>query len=119
MPDARGVPVSELIGPEGLAALGRHGRPPTPRELQDALPAGWVLADDGVHARRDLRLLFRRGWLLAIGMVLFGAAGIAFFVEVLPGGTRGVLRFAAMLFVLLLVGGVVGPIITRALTRRR
>ena len=114
----RRVPVGELIDPDRLEALGRHGRPPKPRELQEALPPGWVLDEDGTHARRDLRLLFRRGWMLAIGLLLFGGAGLVFFVDVLPGGYRGVLRFAAMIVVLLLIGGVVGPIITRALTKR-
>ena len=113
------VPIAELIDATRFRELGSHGRPPTPRQLQEALPPGWVLEEDQLHGRRDLRLLFRRGWMLAIGMLLFGAAGIAFFVEVLPGGGRGILRFATMIVVLLLIGGIVGPIFTRALTRRR
>ena len=114
----REVPIEELLAPGELETLGTHGRPPTPRQLQDALPPGWVVSEDGTHARRDLRLLFRRGWMIAIGLVLFGAAAISFFIEVLPGGMRGVLRFGTMILVLAVVGGVAGPIITRALSRR-
>lgn len=111
----RHVPVEELVD---LASLGRDGRPPTPRELRAALPPGWALDDDGLTAHRDARLLFRRGWVLGLGLVLFGAAGLLFFAEVFPRGWRGVGRFAVLVVVILLAGGVVGPIVTRGLMRR-
>lgn len=109
------VPVAELVDLDALAP----GRAPTARELRAALPPGWALCEDGVTARRDLRLLFRRGWLLALGLALFGGAGALFFAEVLPRGGRGVLRFALMVGLVALAGGLVGPLVTRALVRRR
>jgi hypothetical protein len=112
------VPVEELVDLDALRAA-RGGREPTPANLRAALPPGWALDDDLAHAHRDLRLLFRQGWLLALGMVLFGGAAVLFFLEVLPRGWSGFLRFAALVLVLALVGGVAGPIITRALGRRR
>lgn len=113
-PPAR-VPVGELVD---LPRLGRDGRPPTPRELRAALPRGWVLEDDGVHARRDLRLFFREGWILIVGLVVFGSAGMALFWSTFPRGLGGVVRLAILLGILLLLGGVVAPRITRALYKR-
>ncbi len=111
------VLVGELIDLEALRAE-RGGREPTPANLRAALPPGWALDDDHEHAKKDMRLLFRQGWMLAIGMLLFGAAGILFFIEVFPRGWSGVLRFVILLGILALVGGVVGPMITRGLSRR-
>ncbi len=112
----RHVPLAELVDP---ALLAPDGRPLEPRAVRAALPPGWV-QDDGLGtAHRDLRLLFGRGWILALGLVLFGAAAIVFFVEVLPRGWGGAARFAALVLVILCAGGVVGPIVTRALVRRR
>lgn len=113
---ARHVPLAELVDP---ALLAPDGRAQIPRDVRAALPPGWVLDDDGATAHRDLRLLFRRGWLLAIGLVLFGAAGAVFFVEVLPRGWSGAARFAALVLVILCAGGVVGPIVTKSLYRKR
>ncbi len=111
------VPVAELVD---LAALERaDGRPPGPARLRAALPRGWVLEPDGVHARRDLRLLFREGWILLLGLVAFGSAGLAFLFGAMPRGARGALRFLVLLAVMALLGGLVAPVITRALQRRR
>ena len=111
------VPISELVDLEELTQA-RGGQPPTPANLRGALPPGWALDDDPAFAKKDMRLLFRQGWMLVIGMLVFGAAGIVFFLEVFPRGWSGVLRFAILLVILGLVGGVVGPLITRALSRR-
>lgn len=112
----RSVPVEELVD---LARLGRDGRPPTPRELRAALPRGWALDDDGRHAHRDARLLFREGWILALGLLLFGAAGGFFLVDAAPRGAAGVLRLLLLVGLVALAGGVAGPLVTRALHRRR
>ncbi len=69
--------------------------------------------------QRDLRVMFSEGWVLAIGLFVFGAAAVVFFFEVLPRGWRGLSRFALLVVAVVLVGGVVAPIITRALLRRR
>jgi hypothetical protein len=108
------VPVEELVD---LASLETGGGAPSPRELRRALPRGWALADDGRHAYRDARLLFREGWILILGLVVFGSAAGAFLWGALPRGTRGILRFALLVGVVLVVGGLVGPRITRALHR--
>ena len=113
---ARGVPVEELVD---LAALQeREGRPPSPKRVREALPRGWVLSEDGRRATRDHRVFFRDSWVLLLGLVSFGAAGLGFFWQSFPRGWRGVGRFAVLVGVVLLVGGVVAPIITRALNRR-
>lgn len=110
------VPVSDLVD---LDALSQGGRPPTPHRIREALPPGWVLDEDGTTARRDLRVLARDGWVLLIGLVCFGVAGLAFFWEVFPSGWAGVLRLGVLLVAVLLAGGLVAPMITRALMRRR
>ncbi|HVS11083.1 MAG TPA: hypothetical protein VMS76_14535 [Planctomycetota bacterium] len=112
---SRRVRVDELIDP---AELSRDGRPPTPAQLRAALPPGWVLEDDNQHARRDLRLLFRRGWILALALLCFGAAGIGLFWSTFPRGWSGVARALGLLAALLLIGGLIAPAITRALHRR-
>jgi hypothetical protein len=111
------VPLEELLDVERLRA--QKGRPPTPSELRAALPRGWALAPDGRSARRDARLLFREGWILLLGLVVFGSAGLAFLLGSLPRGWSGVLRLAALVLAVLLAGGVVAPLVTRALNRRR
>ena len=78
-----------------------------------------VLDEDGLHARRDLRVLARDGWVLVIGLILFGAAGFFLFWDSFPRGWRGVGRFGLLLLLVLFAGGIAGPMITRALTRRR
>lgn len=111
------VPVGELIDLEHLRST--KGRTPTRPELRALLPRGWVLEDDGQHARRDLRLLFREGWILVVGMATFGALAVAIFWQAFPRGWRGLVSLAALLAVVLLVGGVVAPLVTRALYRGR
>ena len=109
------VHVSLLVD---LESLSEDGRPPHPARLRAALPRGWVLEPDGEHARRDLRLFFREGWILIVGMAVFGGIALLTFWSVFPSGLSGVLRFAGLVLVVLLVGGVVGPIVTRALMRK-
>ncbi len=109
------VPVAELID---LDALGRQGRAPTPSEIRRALPRGWVLAPDGEYAERDARVLFREGWILILGLLTFGSVGLAFLWGAVPRGWRGVGRLAMLAGLVLLIGGVVAPGITRALNRR-
>ncbi len=110
------VPVGDLVDLDALAA---GGRPPTPKRIREALPPGWVLDEDGTTARRDLRVLARDGWVLLIGLVCFGVAGLAFFWDVFPRGWAGALRLVVLLVAVLLAGGIVAPMITRALNRRR
>ena len=107
------VPVAELVDLERLRAAG----PLTPRRLREALPRGWALEPDGQHAHRDLRLLFREGWILVVGLVVFGSAALAFLWGAMPRGWAGVLRLAGLVAVILVVGGLVGPWITRSLRR--
>ena len=109
------VPICELIDVE---ALSEDGKPPHPARLRAALPRGWVLEDDHLHARRDLRLFFREGWILIVGLAIFGGLALLSFWSVFPRGWSGVLRFAALVAIVLVTGGVVGPMITRALGRR-
>jgi hypothetical protein len=111
----RRVRVDELID---LDELRRQGRPPTPAQIRAAMPPGWVLEEDGEHARRDLRLLFRRGWILVLALICFGAAGVGLFWSAFPRGWAGLARVAILLAVLLLIGGLLAPAITRALYRR-
>jgi hypothetical protein len=109
------VPLAELLGPEELAALGAS---PSPRDLRARLPRGWVPCDDGQHAERDLRLFFREGWMLVVCLLVFGSLGAMFLAGALPRGWAGVARFALLVGLLALAAGVVGPLVTRALTRR-
>jgi hypothetical protein len=109
------VPVEELVD---LARVRADGRAPNARELRAALPRGWALADDGRYAYRDARLFFREGWILLLGLVVFGSAGAAFLWGGLPRGARGILRFALLVGIVLVVGGLVAPRITRALHRK-
>ncbi len=109
------VPLSDLIDVE---RVGPGDRPPTPRELREALPRGWALDDDNLHAHRDLRLFFREGWILLTGLFLFGTFGLFFLVGAMPRGWGGFVRLAVLLIVILAVGGLVGPMVTRALHRR-
>jgi hypothetical protein len=109
------VPVSELVE---LESLGPGHRPPTPAEIRGALPPGWVLEDDGVTARADLRVFFARSWILVLALVCFGTVGAGLLAWSLPAGPGGALRLAAMLGILVLAGGVAAPRITRALSRR-
>ena len=108
------VPVEQLVD---LSALRADGQRPTPKQIRDALPPGWVLAEDGCTARRDLRVLARDGWVLALGLVTFGAAGIGLFWQTFPRGWAGIGRFLMLIVVVLVAGGLVAPIITRALNR--
>ena len=100
-----------------LDAIQKGDRPPTPRAIRAALPRGWALAEDNEHAYRDARLLFREGWILVVGLVVFGGLVAVLFWQTFPNGWRGVLRLAGLMVLVLLAGGVVGPMVTRALNR--
>lgn len=114
---SRRVPIAELLEPAALAQL---GEPPHPARLRACLPRGWVPDDEDPHyARRDLRLLFREGWMLALLLVVFGTVGGLFLIGAAPQGWRGVLRLGGLLLVVAVAGGVAGPMITRALRGRR
>lgn len=108
------VPIGDLID---LNAIGSGGRGPSPKEIRDALPRGWVLDEDGLHARRDMRLAFREGWILVLGLVCFGAIVLGIFWSTFPRGWSGILRFVLLLALLVVIGGLVAPSITRALNR--
>ena len=77
-----------------------------------------ALDDDGVHAVRDLRLFFSQSWVLVLGLVMFGAAGVGLFATTFPRGERALLRVAILVGVMIVIGGVIGPLVTRALNRR-
>jgi hypothetical protein len=111
----RKVPLEELVERERLARLGPE---PSPRDLRALLPRGWVLDDDGRHAHRDRRLLFREGWVLVVGLVAFGAAAAGLFWWSFPRGAAGIARFALVVLVVLVAGGLVAPLVTRALQKR-
>jgi hypothetical protein len=108
------LPVEELVD---LEALAEDGRPPSRSRIRAALPPGWVLDQDGRSARRDGRLLFSHSWVLLVGLVAFGAAAIGLFAVTFPRGWSGLARAALLLLVLLVIGGLVGPAVTRALNR--
>jgi hypothetical protein len=113
--DPRRVPIEDLIDPAWLA---EQGREPSPARLRAALPRGWVLEEDLRHARRDARLLFREGWILLTGLFVFGTAAAGLFYLTFPRGWAGLTRAGILLLVLILLGGLVAPMITRALNRR-
>ena len=108
------VPLEELIEPEHLRALGPA---PNPAALRAALPRGWVPAEDGRHARRDLRLFFREGWILVLCLIVFGSLGVMFLLGAMPHGTRGLVRLGLLVVLLWAAAAVAGPRITRALRR--
>jgi hypothetical protein len=109
------VPIDQLVD---LSKAGRGGAPPTRSDLRRALPKGWVLDDDGLHAIRDRRLLFGQGWILLTAMIVFGALSIAIFASAAPRGWSALIRVGILIVVLVLIGGVIGPLITRALHKR-
>jgi hypothetical protein len=109
------VPIEQLVD---LSKAGRGGAPPTPSDLRRALPKGWVLDDDGRHAIRDRRVLFGGGWLLLTAMVVFGALSIAIYASTAPRGWTALTRVGILVLVVVLIGGVIGPLITRALIRK-
>lgn len=109
------LPIEDLID---LAALRENGREPTPARLRAALPRGWVLEDDQRHARRDLRLFFREAWILIAGLSIFGASAVLLFWSTFPRGWSGVVRAGVLVVAMLLIGGLVAPMVTRALHRR-
>ncbi|MDP6540464.1 MAG: hypothetical protein QF903_02670 [Planctomycetota bacterium] len=113
--DGARVPVGDLVD---LDALERDGRRVSPARLRAALPRGWVLEPDGLHARRDLRLFFRESWILLCGLAIFGGVAVALFWSVMPRGWAGLGRLVLAVGALLLAGGLAGPLITRALNRR-
>jgi hypothetical protein len=105
------VRIDQLIAPEKLREL-------RPSELRAALPPGWVPDDDGVHARRDGRVFFRHSWVLLLGLITFGSAALFLFWSTFPRGWAGIARVAVLLAIVLVIGGLVAPLITRALNRR-
>jgi hypothetical protein len=110
------VPIERLVD---LAALERaDGRPPSPARIRAALPRGWALEENGAHAHRDARLFFREAWILIVGLIVFGSVGLAFLLGAMPSGARGWLRFGLLIAAVALLGGVVAPLVTRALQRR-
>lgn len=110
------VPASDLVD---LVALERQlGRKPGPKAIREALPPGWLLDEDGVTAREDTRLFARGGWVLILALVSFGSIALGMFWHTFPRGWGGVLRFVVMIGVVLLAGGIAGPMITKALNRR-
>jgi hypothetical protein len=110
----RRVPLEELIEPARLRALGPA---PSPAHLRALLPRGWVPDEDGRHARRDLRLFFREGWILVLCLFVFGALGAAFLFGAMPRGLGGFMRVLVLVASVWLAAGVAGPRITRALKR--
>ena len=111
----REVPVEDLID---LDSIRSDGRPPTPKQIREALPPGWALDEDGKTAFRDGRIFFRDAWVLILGLVCFGAAGLGLFWFALPSGVTGVVRLVITIAVVLLAGGLIAPVMTRALNRR-
>ncbi len=69
--------------------------------------------------RRDARLLFKDGWMLVLFLVCFGAAAGGIFWWSAPRGSAGWIRFGIALGIVLVAGGVVAPMVTRALYRKR
>ena len=108
------VSIAELVDPARLRALGPR---PSPAALRACLPRGWVLAEDGLHARRDLRLFFREGWILVLCLIVFGTVGAMFVLGAVPRGWSGLLRVLGLVAIVWLAAGLAGPRITRALRR--
>ena len=113
--DRERVRIEQLVD---LSKAGRGGAPPTRSDLRRALPKGWVLDDDGLHALRDRRLLFGQGWVLLTAMVVFGALSIVIYASAAPRGWSALIRVGILVIVLVLIGGVIGPLLTRALYRK-
>ena len=112
------VSIEQLIDAETLEELGRGKPAPSPHRLREVLPRGWVLDQDPRYARRDLRVLARDGWVLVLGLVSFGTVGLGMMYNTFPRGLRGIGFFIALVVVVLIAGGLVGPMITRSLTQR-
>lgn len=110
-------PIEEVLD---LAALEKElGRRPSPSQIRAALPRGLVLDEDGQHVRPDRRLLVRNSWVLVTALIVFGGTSLWLFHDTLPRGWAGVGRLVGLVAVMALAGGVVGPIVTRAVLSRR
>ncbi len=68
---------------------------------------------------RQERQARRQGWVLVLGLVSFGVLAVALFYETFPRGWRGIARGVTLLALMLLLGGVIAPIVSRALLKRR
>jgi len=101
-----------------LESSSENGATPSARRIRAALPRGWVLEDDGRHARRDRRLFFRQSWILLFALVAFASVAVVFFWGALPHSLLGFARVLAMIALVLVVGGVAGPLISRSLQQR-
>jgi hypothetical protein len=117
IPVAQRTPIASLID---LGALERaRGRALTPAELRAALPRGWVPDEsDPTLARRDARVFFRDSGVLVAALLSFGSLGLFFLWSAMPRGWSGIARLGLLIGVVVLAGGLVAPIVTRALQRR-
>lgn len=75
-------------------------------------------APDARRARGEHWQRLRRGWVLALGLASFGTLALMLFWSTFPSGWRGLARAGILVGLLVLIGGLIAPLITRALTRR-
>ncbi len=111
----RRVPVGDLVD---LARLTKDGESPSARALREALPRGWVLEPDGRTARRDWRVMAREGWILVLALIVFGSVGLGLLWHGFPRGSSALARLGILLAIVVVAGGIVAPMVTRALHRR-
>jgi len=109
------VPVEQLVD---IVRLSRDGQPPSARAIREALPRGWVLEPDGRTARRDWRIMAREGWILVLALVVFGSVGLGLLWHGFPRGSPALARLGILLAIVVVAGGIVAPMVTRALHRR-
>lgn len=64
------------------------------------------------------RLFFHEAWMLVLCLVVFGALGAFLVLGALPSGWSGIVRLLVLIALVLLAGGVAGPLVSRALRRR-
>jgi hypothetical protein len=56
--------------------------------------------------------------MLVLCLVVFGALGAFLVLGALPSGWSGIVRLLVLIALVLLAGGVAGPLVSRALRRR-